>query len=219
MRAPTRRQNHFCAHFRVISSLFCFRRSPEGRTPVHPPPRRRASWIRRSANPPSGRDADTCGVALMRDRSGAFRCRPGDVLVTRRLALLQDAVNQQRTVFHPQRRTFTVVLGSAARCLQGGEFPLKCTDDNVSRGAEQEGSLEKVVFQMPESFLHLFNTNHLPPHWDQRKVENFQDIIYRQSGHGGHVCGSTYSKMAAQPTRKAAVSRRRSDGAERSHFQ
>uniref|UniRef100_A0A4W5LM80 Uncharacterized protein n=1 Tax=Hucho hucho TaxID=62062 RepID=A0A4W5LM80_9TELE len=73
----------------------------------------------------------------------------------------------------------------------GGHFPLECLQENVriefpatafaTSGAPQlSSSGAKAIYETLKNIETLFVTDKLPTMWDQQKLDNFQNIIYRQ---------------------------------------
>ncbi|XP_055799451.1 interferon beta-like [Salvelinus fontinalis] len=71
----------------------------------------------------------------------------------------------------------------------GGHFPLECLQENVfmafpataSSGASQlSSSGATAIYETLKNIDTLFGADDLPTKWDQQKLENFQNIVYRQ---------------------------------------
>uniref|UniRef100_A0AAZ3PMR7 Uncharacterized protein n=1 Tax=Oncorhynchus tshawytscha TaxID=74940 RepID=A0AAZ3PMR7_ONCTS len=75
----------------------------------------------------------------------------------------------------------------------GGNFPLECLQENVfvpfpatafaTSDAPQVRYLQpdpKAIYETLKNIDTLFGADDLPTKWDQRKLENFQNIVYRQ---------------------------------------
>ncbi|XP_045066564.1 interferon beta-like [Coregonus clupeaformis] len=82
----------------------------------------------------------------------------------------------------------------------GGHFPLECLQHNVflafpaaafATGAPQlSSSGAKAIYDTLKNIDSLFGADDLPTKWDQQKLENFQNIIYRQIEESKCMMGS-----------------------------
>ncbi|CAB1341539.1 unnamed protein product [Coregonus sp. 'balchen'] len=83
----------------------------------------------------------------------------------------------------------------------GGHFPLECLQQNVflafpaaafaTSGAPQlSSSGAKAIYDTLKNIDSLFGADDLPTKWDQQKLENFQNIIYRQIEESKCMMGS-----------------------------
>ncbi|XP_038840771.1 interferon alpha-B-like [Salvelinus namaycush] len=83
----------------------------------------------------------------------------------------------------------------------GGHFPLECLQENVfmafpatafaTSGAPQlSSSGAKAIYETLKNIDTLFGADDLPTKWDQRKLENFQNIVYRQIEESKCMMGS-----------------------------
>ncbi|XP_036409505.1 interferon alpha-1-like [Megalops cyprinoides] len=72
----------------------------------------------------------------------------------------------------------------------GGHFPLQCIKENVfiafpstafaSNGtAEQTDDVKMAIYETLHRINSLFDNDNTPAQWDQKKLEDFQNIIYR----------------------------------------
>ncbi|XP_067088862.1 interferon alpha-14-like [Osmerus mordax] len=71
----------------------------------------------------------------------------------------------------------------------GGNFPAQCQQDNVilafpasafnTSGAQQRRETTKAIHQTLERIGSLFADEDLPSAWDQKKLEDFLELVYR----------------------------------------
>ncbi|XP_029490957.1 interferon alpha-1-like [Oncorhynchus nerka] len=84
----------------------------------------------------------------------------------------------------------------------GGHFPLECLQDNnvfiafpatafTTSGAPQlSSSGAMAIYETLKNIDTLFGADDLPTKWDQRKLENFLNIVYRQIEESKCMMGS-----------------------------
>uniref|UniRef100_A0A4W5LMQ4 Uncharacterized protein n=1 Tax=Hucho hucho TaxID=62062 RepID=A0A4W5LMQ4_9TELE len=81
----------------------------------------------------------------------------------------------------------------------GGHFPLECLQENVriefpatafATSEYLQPSGAKAIYETLKNIETLFVTDKLPTMWDQQKLDNFQNIIYRQIEDSECVMGS-----------------------------
>ncbi|XP_029490958.1 interferon beta-like [Oncorhynchus nerka] len=83
----------------------------------------------------------------------------------------------------------------------GDTFPLECLQENVfvpfpatafsTSGAPQlSSSGAMAIYETLKNIDTLFGADDLPTKWDQRKLENFQNIVYRQIEESKCMMGS-----------------------------
>ncbi|XP_051570725.1 interferon alpha-13-like [Myxocyprinus asiaticus] len=72
----------------------------------------------------------------------------------------------------------------------GGLFPLQCLKDHVSisfpqyvfqsNNTQQATGVEKAIYQTLQNIDTLFENDGVPDQWNAQKLDDFQNIIYRQ---------------------------------------
>ncbi|XP_071245827.1 interferon alpha-7-like [Salvelinus alpinus] len=83
----------------------------------------------------------------------------------------------------------------------GGHFPLECLQENVfiafpatafaiSGASQLSSSGAKAIYETLKNIDTLFGADDLPTKWDQQKLENFQNIVYRQIEESKCMMGS-----------------------------
>uniref|UniRef100_A0AAZ3S513 Uncharacterized protein n=1 Tax=Oncorhynchus tshawytscha TaxID=74940 RepID=A0AAZ3S513_ONCTS len=79
-----------------------------------------------------------------------------------------------------------------------GHFPLECLQENVFvpfpattfATSGLSSSDPKAIYETLKNIDTLFGADDLPTKWDQRKLENFQNIVYRQIEESKCMMGS-----------------------------
>uniref|UniRef100_A0AAY5KWY5 Uncharacterized protein n=1 Tax=Esox lucius TaxID=8010 RepID=A0AAY5KWY5_ESOLU len=98
------------------------------------------------------------------------------------------------------------LLESAKDLLRdmGGYFPSECLQDkvNITFPAPLSGSGAKAIYEILKNIDSFFGAEDLPTKWDQKKLDNFQNIIYTQIDHSKCVSGYVYIDY---PVRAAAL--------------
>uniref|UniRef100_A0A8C8D7X0 Uncharacterized protein n=1 Tax=Oncorhynchus tshawytscha TaxID=74940 RepID=A0A8C8D7X0_ONCTS len=80
--------------------------------------------------------------------------------------------------------------------FQGGHFPLECMQDNnvfiafPATAFTTSGADPKAIYETLKNIDTLFGADDLPTKWDQRKLENFLNIVYRQIEESKCMMGS-----------------------------
>ncbi|XP_030649841.1 interferon alpha-11-like [Chanos chanos] len=96
----------------------------------------------------------------------------------------------------------------------GGHFPLQCVEENVKisfpatviESNKQQGTgAAKAVYEVLKSIDALFDNDSIPDQWDATKLDDFQNIVYRQIEESKCIMSKTEESNDDFPARKAAV--------------
>ncbi|KAK2916087.1 hypothetical protein Q8A67_000461 [Cirrhinus molitorella] len=97
----------------------------------------------------------------------------------------------------------------------GGLFPRECLKENVritfpksalqSNDSKQNIGVEKAKYKIMEHIDYLFTNDSHPESWNQKKVEDFQNIVYRLTHQYKCIMGRKQRPVDDFPTREDAL--------------
>uniref|UniRef100_A0AAY5F3B8 Uncharacterized protein n=1 Tax=Electrophorus electricus TaxID=8005 RepID=A0AAY5F3B8_ELEEL len=96
-----------------------------------------------------------------------------------------------------------------------GPFPSQCLDDKVEislpesallrNASKQDLAVAKAVYKTLTSIESLFDNYGIPQSWDGQKLEDFQNIVYRQIDESKCISGKTQKDEDDFSARDAAI--------------
>ncbi|CAM4392461.1 unnamed protein product [Leuciscus chuanchicus] len=91
----------------------------------------------------------------------------------------------------------------------GGHFPRECLEENVkipfpesalqSNGSNQNIGVKNAMYKIMEHIDFLFANDSYPESWNQKKVEDFQNIVYRLISENECIMGRTHRPVDCGP--------------------